>query len=614
MDVQPPDMGVDQAQERISGVNTALPVLPPPFAWEGPSLVCVTEKNNATANVLVSRHPIFLVGVGTGEVRSDRFSFHFRQWLPHRGWRDLHVGAGRLFGAAGSSELAEQGAVIHDHKLFLNYVRAAADHFHQTERLKMHFDQCGWKDDFTQFVVGDALYTANGVEEHVTVSQELGTRAQWLGPRDGTLAEWSNAANALFASGCEAQSFAAICAFAAPLMRLQASDEGGAVVNLVSRGSGTGKTTALSAVYSAWGEQQGLSLTNIDTKVSKAITLGVLGNLPVVYDELGNRDPQVIRDFITMFTSGRDKMRGDQNGHINHTQASWQTLMVSGSNISVHDLLAHTGGSDALAYRVLEFQCKLPEGREPARGDRLRRAMQKNAGWAGDAYIDYLMQPGVMPWTREALAKWTEELWSRAGSKPQHRFWMRTLGAVAVASTLVNQAEILSFQPSRIVEWALEELGVARVPDLFVRDNTVDRSIETLGEFLAEHTDAILVMRRPFKQGQRTKEQPLVSPQRRLFMRYELEGRTLMISERVFREWLLRKEVGTRELLDDLEAVGLLRSRKRHATLTAGTDIAGAQIAVIEIDGLHSAVSGFTGGIEEPLADTGNVIPLAVAR
>lgn len=583
---------LSDTQPPISDGNSILPVLPPPFSWnERSQLICNTEKGDANVEVLISAHPIYLAGIGVGEVRGDRFAFHFRQWLPSRGWFDLFVPAGKIMGQQGTAELAERGATIHDHKMFLAYVRAAADQFHATERLKMHYDQCGWKDELAAFLVGDCLYSSEGVTENVTVSQELATRAQWIGPQTGTLEGWSGAANALFASGCEAQSFALACAFAAPLMRLQASDEGGAVVNLLSHGSGTGKTTALAAIYSAWGKKQGLSLTKIDTRVSKAITLGVLGNLPVVYDELGDRDPLVIREFIMMFTNGRDKMRGTADGTIMHQQSSWQTLMITASNMSVHDLLAHTGGSDALAYRVLEYTCKLPTTVVAAKGDRLRKDMENNAGWAGDAFMDYLIEPSTLAWTKEALEKWTRELWEKHGNKPEHRFWMRTLGAVAVASTLVNKAGILDFSPSRVLEWGISQL----LPAPHIQVDVVDspqRALEVLSNFLNEHVGAALVMPGPFLQGVKTRLPPLVKPLNRVFMRYEVNPPRLFISDQAFRQWLLAREIGSREVVEALEEISLVTNRKRYVTLTAGTDIPGAQQACIEINAAHPAISG----------------------
>jgi hypothetical protein len=322
--------------------------------------------------------------------------------------------------------------------------------------------------------------------------------------------------------------------------------------------------------------------------VSKAITLGVLGNLPVVYDELGDRDPMVIRELITMFTNGRDKMRGTADGSIQHTQAAWQTLMVSGSNISLHDILANTSGSDALAYRVLEFHCQLPDNVVASKGDRLRKDMEANAGWAGDEYINYLMQPGVMAWVQEKLAQQTAALWDKHSNKPEHRFWMRTLGAVSVAGALVNQLGILEFDTNRVVEWALSHIGSSSLQST---GDTRARSIALFGEFLAAMTDSVLVTRSAFRQGSRAKEMPLTVPRRGPYMRYELDQHKLYVAERILKAWLLEREIGSRELIGDLERVGLVVNR-RAITLTAGTDIVGAQMPCIEVDGNHLAISG----------------------
>lgn len=568
-----------------------LPVLPAPFGWNARSeLVLWTADGDKDVQTLISTYPIYLESVGVGEVRSDRFGFHFRQWLPHRGWELIHVSAAVLMGPGGAAEMAGRGANIYDWKTFVAYVRAATDAYHATEKLKMQYDQCGWKDDLSAFLAGDALYNGEGVYEHVTVSQELAVRAPWIGPQTGTLAGWSGAANALFASGCEAQSFALACSFAATLMRLQSSDEGGAVVNLLSRGSGTGKTTALAAVYSAWGKKQGLTLTKIDTRVSKAITLGVLGNLPVIYDELGDRDPEIIREFIAMFTNGRDKMRGHADGTVQHRQAAWQTLMISASNISIADLLSHSGGSDALSFRVLEFQCVLPEGVTPSRGDRLRKDLENNAGWAGDAYLNYLMQPGVLPWARETLEAWTGALWDKAGNKPQHRFWIRAVGAVAVASALVNNAGILEFRAQRIVDWAMDELFKDRMKP---EPNTTERSIQALGEYLSDHTDAVLVVAGAQSQGgHNTRQPPISKPLRRLYMRYEINNQRLYIASNSLRPWLVDKGYGCKEVIDELCRVGVIINRHCLRTLGAGTDLVGAQVSTLEVDADHPAISG----------------------
>lgn len=202
--------------------NQPLPKIPLPWKWSiRKQLVMEISRNDTDSEVLISEYPIFLDGVQTGEVQNSSFSYHFKQYLPHKGWIDIHIPAKTLMGSSGFAELFGRGAVIHDAKAFIAYVRAAVDMYHSQQGPRMRYDQFGWKSNDTAFLYGRRLYNASGSAE-VIGSEEIKTRSQWLVPqRGGSLEGWSGAANALFQIGCEAQSFGLLCSFAAPLMRFQ---------------------------------------------------------------------------------------------------------------------------------------------------------------------------------------------------------------------------------------------------------------------------------------------------------------------------------------------------------------------------------------------------------
>lgn len=570
--------------------DTSLPMLPLPWKWSiRRQLVMEVSNQDRDTEILISEYPIFLDSVQIGEVSDGKYSYLFKQFLPHRGWIDIHISAKSLMGPGGLSELFGRGATIHDPKAFTAYVRYAVDTFHSANNTKTRYDQFGWKDDEKAFLYGSTLYTAAGTEKTIG-SEEVRQRSAWLMPsRGGSQERWTNAANSLFAAGCEAQAVALLASFAAPLMRFHSTDEGGAIVSLVSKGSGTGKSTALAGVTSVWGQSKGLSLTNIDTKVAKALALGALGNLPVVYDEFQNRDPEVVREFVMVFTNGRDKMRGTTEGEIRHTQASWQTLLVTAQNLSLVDLLQSSLGADAPAFRILEFPMVLPAHVDHTTGDRLKKELEANAGFAGDAYLRYLLQPAVLDWSKKALAQWTDEIWKSTGLNSQHRFWVRTLGSIAVAATLVNKMGILSFQPSRIVSWAIDQVSQYRDDAPSTGQKAVN--IAALGEFLNEHIADTLVVAKAWKQGERTAP-PLKLPVRSLKVRFEKENLRLLVSEKAFRTWLLNKEIGARALIKELEIAGIITCARRNMTLSAGTEIPGTQIPCIEFNAGHPAVSG----------------------
>ena len=574
-----------------------LPQLPHDFFWRNDgALVTKTGTAGGAVDIVVSRYPIFLERVQTGEVRGE-FNLIFKQRLPERGWMEIPLSARLLFSHSSGAELADRGANIHEQTHFLRYVRGAMDLFYAANRLSMRYDQFGWKQDDTAFLYGLDLYGPAGTT-HVMGNDELQVRCKedWVGPcKGGDLEGWKQAVNALFASGCEPQSVALLAAFAAPLMRFQERDEGGAIIHLVTRESGTGKSTALIGAASVWGRREGLGLTNEDTKVSKALTLGALGNLPVVYDEITLRDPEAIRAFVVNFTNGRDKMRATRAGAIHHTASTWQTILISAANSSLVDALSVQNNPEAPAYRIMEFSLDVPKAYE--QGDRLRKALRNNSGYAGKAFLEWLVQPGNLAWTKATLQQVTQQTWDRTGFRSEHRFWVRTLAAIAVAGVIVKQLGLVEFSVERIMAWLFEAMGA--------RDTQHVRewAMPALAEFLNENTTNALIMATAYVPGH--KARPLQEFRgHRLSMRYEVNTNRCLIAATALREWLVKRELSYQEMLRALEAQGVVTRKRMQATLGAGTDIPGGQVWCVEINTAHEAIAGVVAPKNE------NVVPM----
>jgi len=570
------------------------PTAPQDFILDQTGLWHLSERDDKNKiRILVSSAPIYLESIQTGEITAESFSLCFKLHLPNEPVKDLTVPAKTFFSSHGMSELHGRGAVIHEPDVFRKYVREAMDAWHTDNKLEMRYDQFGWKHDDNAFLCGQRLYTARNIEPTVG-SDEIKTRSQYLGPtRTGSISAWSNAANSLFAVGCEPQSFALLSSFAAPLMRFHSTGEGGAIVSLVSDQSGSGKTTALEAVASVWGRLKGVQLTDDDTKVSKGLTLGVLGNLPCVYDELYDRDPEVIRKFVLMFTNGRDKMRGTVDGQLRHSKAEWQTLLVLASNKSIVDMLSTMDGTDAPAFRLLEFITEFPTSLEK-RGDELKRILAANSGFAGDAYLRALLQPETLSYVKTALPEWTDKIWQRSGLRNEHRFWVRTLASVVAAGVLVRHVGILDFSIQRILDWAISECQ-ARADDATVTGKRDAQS--ALADFFHTHINDTLVVQDEWKPH--TAIRPLVTPKRDLHVRFELNPQRAFITETVLRKWLVTKGVNRAAFMKELKARDILLHDKKRVTLGAGTDFASGQVTVLEINMKHPAVSGVVASVTE---------------
>ena len=588
----------------VTTSDSALPKLPIPFNWSKThQLVHTTEDSDGNkTHLIISEHPIYLCGVQTGELDNGVFSYRFKKFLPQEGWSDILIDARALHGNGGIADMFGKGAVIHEPKQFLLYARNAVNDFHKDTETHVRYDQFGWKNDDRSFLYGRHLYTPVGPVEAIG-AKEVEIRGQWVGAnKTGNVQAWTEAADSLFAADMEAYSTMVLASFAAPLMRFQSADEGGAILHLFTPGSGQGKTTALTGAWTVWGKKEGLSLTNEDTRVSKPIAIGTLANLPVIYDELRDKDPEVIRRMVVMFTEGRDRMRGMVDGTIRHTKANWQTIMLSAANNSLIDQL-QGDGVDAPAFRVLELSSTLPVGIDKTKGDRLKRIMNENHGHAGDVYLRYLVQPEVMAWTKAALERWTDDIWKVTRLGSEHRFRVRAVGAIAVASALVNKLGILHFNTDRIIQWLVNELGTGKNEGMITARLPIEVAISAFGEFINEHYGEMLVVPDKFK-AKGPKMVPLLRPHIRLSMRFEISTQRLFVSQALFYDWAIRKQMSPRLLISQLLENRVLIEQKRQVTLSAGTDIPGAQVQCLEANTQHPVMSGIVASVSELQPDS----------
>ena len=590
--------------ELVRSARTALDAgsapLPGPYRERDGKLYLVQEdKKTGKVDELLISNMVRLKAVQTSELDATSYSYRLEKYLPRAGWSDVLLDARTMFSSSGISELAGKGVVIHDPKTFFDYMRHIVDDFNERENTQVRYDQFGWKNDNKSFLYGKMLYTSVGPVEAIG-AKEVTTRGQWVGPRKGgDVDAWTDAADSLFAADMEAYSAVVLASFAAPLMRFQSQDEGGAIIHLFTPGSGMGKTTALTGAWTVWGTKEGLSLTNEDTRVSKPIAIGTLANLPVIYDELRDKDPEYIRRMVVMFTEGRDRMRGTVDGTIRHTKANWQTILLSAANNSLVDQL-QGDGVDAPAFRVLELSSKLPPNIDKTKGDRLKRILSNNAGHAGDAYLRYLMNPAVLAWTQEALVKWTQDIWDATRLDSAHRFRVRAIGAIAVAAKLVNQLGLLHFQTDRIVEWLVNDIGAVknRGTVSVISGAPAEQSIGALGEFINEHYGETLVVADKYK-PRAPRMVPLLKPHNRLSVRYEIATQRLFVSASIFRDWAVKRQKSPRMVLDQLEQNQMVIRRKCFITLSAGTDIPGAQVECVEINAQHPSMSGLVASVTE---------------
>jgi Domain of unknown function (DUF927) len=452
------------------------------------------------------------------------------------------------------------------------------------------YEQCGWKNDDTGFVVGDHLYSGD-YSGPVAVNEDLRVRAQWLRPVGGVEA-WSAAANRVLKPVGLAGQAVVLAGFASVFMRWQAPLEGGAVFSLVNRESGTGKSMLLAASATVWGQWPGLSIKSIDTNAAHGLMLAGLGNLPCYFDEFGlmatKEAPERVRDFIMMVSTGGDKLRAQQHGRgLQHVQRGFGLLLITASNQSVVDHLeVFNSETDAPAMRIMEIMIRLPDNHDYAVGEQLKAELIANAGTAGDAFLAHLVQPVHLDFAKRALKQWTREIYDVTRWPSKYRFWVRTLGAIAVAGQIVNELGLLDCDPYEVVQYLIAQLdrpemimapsGPVPLPDLAA----------LVGEYINQHTSGIMSVTRAWRPGAAPQE-PMKMPSGKLLMRYETETGRLYTPVKDFRQWLAGTGHTYGETAARFAEARMLINAKRMLTLGAGTSIPSAPVACLEFDMQH---------------------------
>ena len=536
--------------------------------------------------------PAGLKGVQIGEADKGAHSYTFWHYAPHEGWKTFNLPAVAVFGSSGIAQFAEKGVTVHQPLMFFSALREAVDTYKRVKAMEIKYDQFGWKDGETKFLCGDRLYGA-GTYESVSVSKVADGRVKYLQPvSTGSLGEWRSAATSFFKPGFEAQALTLVAGLAAPLISFIDRSEGGIFLHLFSAASGAGKSLGLMASCSIYGLEKGLRLIKGDTPVAKAIAMGVLCNLPIIYDEIMDQDPEAIRKQVDVFRDGRDRSRGTVDGTIRQVQSSWTTVQISAGNGSLFDLLS-TDGTDAPVFRVFEIEPRLPSGTDAAYGNRIRKQLLDNAGHAGDIYLRYLTSPRVVDWVKARLDRRIEDVWDQLGPVRDQRQRIRVhfLACLWVACDVVTGIGLLEFDVGRIMAYAFQEMD-RMVSGTSEQKDAIAQAPDLLGRFLNEHIGEVLTVAEPFRHGKQCSVMGR-PPLRRVIMRHELASSRLLIAVKPFGDWMIKHtRLPARDAATALEKLGVVTRKKHRATLGAGTDFASAPVDCIELDMAHPMMSG----------------------
>lgn len=174
--------------------------------------------------------------------------------------------------------------------------------------------------------------------------------------------------------------------FAAPLLRILKQR----IFFIYNWGSSKGgKTSAIKAALSAWGDPEGLMTSFNSTQVGLERAAAFFSDLPMGIDErqLAGQKQESLEKLVYMLASGQGKLRGAKTGGIQAINV-WKTVILASGEEPILRETSQTG----VGTRMIELIGAPFDSEEAARAVHLKAS--DNCGWAGPAFMSYVLEQG----------------------------------------------------------------------------------------------------------------------------------------------------------------------------------------------------------------------------
>lgn len=575
-----------------------LPHLPPGYQWGPQQQLLVKIKvmqddgSEKEETRVVSTYPVYLAAILNHEHTGRENSYLFRQYSVLDGWNEFCIDSEGINSTNWYAAWYKKGGSIHAgmDKYFKTYIREAENMLRAAGEIT-RYSQFGWKSD-NSFLVGDVLlkdgtpHRAHGTDKLTPLMRTMAV------PKEGSLEEWTTAADKFFAPGMEAHGFALLTSFAAPLMKFVAGlGDGGSILSLISEDSGRGKTPISEAIASVWGDLDSTVVTGNFTENRRIESIVRHCNLPQVQEEMTLSDPAIAAESVKKFTTGCDRGRLDRSGAGSAVPERYQTILVSIANNSLYEMVAQV--DKAASRRVFELEIKRPDNEAFSNLGGITREMMRCRAYAGRRYAQILTTPGIPQYLKEHLTGLTTDTpgsvimryRNTLETQAEHRFIVWLLATIDVAARLTTHYGLLHFDVERIMGWAVDQVW-----DNVEMDDIDDVAVK-LQRFLGEYTSCCIVV----SGAHNPDKGPVIvhtEPKGHLHMRMEIKTQRLYVSNDVMRRWCVRNRMSFIKFGKSLVEAGVLLERSRPITLGAGTMTVSARCYCWEFDLSHPAMGG----------------------
>ena len=585
-----PEDNIIEEIDGDSAIQVTIPTFPAPYfrgQYGGVYLRSVND-NDEPEEICVYQDDFYVTrrlhDVELGEVIA--FALH----LPRDGVRDFVVPLSSVTSREEfRKHMSMKGIVTYgkDVDKLMAYTAAWIKELQQTTAASEAHQQFGWVDDesMDEFVLGDQLITAHGVEYNPPSSKTAGHIAKFK-PR-GTKERHKEILDFYNQDGMELQQFTVCAGFGTILMPLTGLYSLG--VHLFGE-TGGGKTTAMYTGTAIWGEPRGLTGTKGDTPNSRMNFAEVMHNLGLNTDEMTNITGRQASDYAYQLSEGTQKNRMAGGGNYERVRGRpWRLIALSSGNVSMYAQMAMAkGDTKAEMQRLLELRVdEIPMvDVDPLVSAKLFTDIQNNYGHYGPEFVQYVIE-NKLALTAD-YEKIKAKLDKAAGLNQKNRFWSGGCSAILVGALAAKRAGIVDYDMKKLFKWVVGQLVRVRA---FVEDSAA--SVQTLvTEFTTEHWGSILKIKSTDTAQSAEGITPMVIPDQNprgsLVARYETDTNMLYIVPKPFKKWLGEQKLDYTSALEGMQKeMGATRKQMR---LSKGTNFNLPPIRVIAVE-----LKGFSG-------------------
>lgn len=369
-------------------------------------------------------------------------------------WRHRIVSKTDLYNTRNIVNLCEFGISVSTEsaRQLVKFLQFVEDRNRDMLPCQVTHSHLGWNRDYTQFIpyAQDCVYDMAG---------DFSSEFRFIISQAGKLAAWTELMRPIRTDQYLPARLTVAASFASVLVKPMSCLP--FILNLWSPSSGNGKSVALMAAASVWGDpalEGGYIKSMNATNVALEQYAAFCGNLPGLLDELQTIQGQhSFDDKVYQLCEGMPKSRGAKNGGL-RAQTGWRnTFITNGEQPIISD--SSKAGS---INRVIEVECigMLFPGDLHA----LCLGLERNHGHAGRFFVSYLSQPEHMESARELYEQYRTDLTALTTGKQAN--------SAALLLTADHLVTSLIFRDDR-------QLTVDDIARFLKTENQVDTGVRT---------------------------------------------------------------------------------------------------------------------------------------